>query len=74
MSDVWIAALRRGIPHHAVNGAQTACGRHIGGVQLYVSDATLRDFGWVLSEERSVADFASKPCRRCFPAHDTEAR
>jgi hypothetical protein len=76
VSDVWIAALRKGIPHHAISGERTRCERRIGQIRGPLPDGHMRigEVGWVLSEERSVADFASKPCPRCFPTHDTEAR
>jgi len=66
---VWVAALRKGIPYHAINEARTFCGRLIGNIGRLLPDGESRhgDFGWVLSEEKAVAEFAAKPCARCWP-------
>lgn|GEM_PF-4229008 len=79
MTDrVWLAALRRGIAHHTIDGRHTTCRRYIGGARpwsdLDLEGVTPYTNGFVVDYEIAVAGvfpgYATRPCARCYGTAD----
>jgi hypothetical protein len=66
MTDrVWLAALRRGIAHHDIDGRHTTCRRYIGEIGFGPA-VRAAEHGWVAPLHTAEKVYHTRPCARCY--------